>query len=190
MFFHGVSMLAEQYLMAMHHNEHPNHHQLHFQGQLRNKKVKGSLLDFKPRIQKYTEGQLSLDKPTIKTKIKKIHSDTVQQCLNSYPPSKVLNANLPEISDDEKLLPRCTRLKLSQLRSSYSPFLNFYLHRINRTGSDRCPKCYREPHTTNHLFECVSNPTNLQPKDLWLKPIKTSEFLQFPTREEDPEDPG
>ena len=145
-------------------------------------------------IQTYTGHSLQVTKEEYKRNNKKIHSDSVAATIRSYPPNKVLNSKPPELNIEEKQLPRTTRTTLAQLRSGYSPYLNSYLHRINRSDTDQCPKCNRAAHTTNHLFECTENPTQLQPSDLWTNPRQVAEFLELPipeaTNEDDIDDPG
>ena len=185
-------MLTRQYLLSMHQSQHPNHHQIHNPRPPRNKRR--SIHDYKASIQTYTGHSLQVTKEEYKRNNKKIHSDSVAATIRSYPPNKVLNSKPPELNIEEKQLPRTTRTTLAQLRSGYSPYLNSYLHRINRSDTDQCPKCNRAAHTTNHLFECTENPTQLQPSDLWTNPRQVAEFLELPipeaTNEDDIDDPG
>ena len=179
-------MLTKQYLLSMHTEDHPNHHLLHFPRPPRDKRK--SILDYIPSIAENTGHRTVLTKEEYKRENRKIHSETVRTVINNYPANKVLNSKPPEINQSEKELPRDTRTTLAQLRSSYSPFLKTYLHRINRSDSDLCPHCQRNAHTTNHLFECPSNPTNLRPNDLWTNPKLVAEFLNLPVNQATPDD--
>ena len=70
-------------------------------------------------------------------------------------------------------------MELSRLRSGYSRKLNSYMSRIDQEIQDRCPSCNFSPHNTEHLFNCPENPSELVAEDLWTKPDKAAEFLQF-----------
>ena len=184
-------MLTKQYLLSMHKEDHPNHRQLTIPRPPRDKRK--SILDYVPSIAQNTGGRTVLTKEEYERENKKIHSDTVRTTINNYPVNKVLQTNPPEIDKTEKELPRNTRTTLAQHRSSYSPFLKSYLHRINRADSELCPNCQTAAHTTNHIFECPSKPTNLRPIDLWTKPKQVAEFLELPTNqatEDEILDPG
>ena len=184
-------MLTKQYLLSMHQEEHPNHHQVHQSRPPRD--IRNSIHNYSPFVKHYTGQRLQISKEEYKRQNKKIHSDTVNATIGDYPPNKVLETIPPEINQNEKLLPRTTRTTLAQLRSSYSPYLKSYLHRINRSDTDNCPLCNRAAHTTSHLFECTANPTDLEPSDLWTNPLKVAEFLNLPipeATEDDLDDPG
>ena len=91
------------------------------------------------------------------------------------------------ISTLEINLPRKTQTTLSQLRSGYSMFLNSYLARIKPAEhTDHCPDCGQAGHTTQHLFQCPSKPTELEPRTLWEDPPAAATFLGLPTFQ----DPG
>ena len=51
----------------------------------------------------------------------------------STPNQQTKFSTVPEIHEEEKGLPRITITKLVQIRSSYSSYLNDYLHRIGKT---------------------------------------------------------
>ena len=172
-------LLTKQYVATMHHSEHPNHHiaQEHH---------------IPPRVMRQTPMLthkkdlpiINLDPlPSKKILLSTIHTQAVEEAISKLPPNQVLNAPAPEISKDEVKLPRKTRSTLSQLRSSYSPFLQSYMYRINKAESDRCPKCLVNEHTTDHLFNCPANPTTLTARDLWANPIQAAEHLDLPTTE-------
>ncbi|KAI5716048.1 hypothetical protein M8J77_026544 [Diaphorina citri] len=109
----------------------------------------------------------------------------VENTLNSYQPNKVLQTKPPDISPDEKKLPRVTRTTLAQLRSGYSRILNSYMNRLDSNIEDRCPQCRGSPHNTLHLFNCPSKPTQMTPIDMWLKPIEVAEHLGLPVTDGD-----
>ena len=120
--------------------------------------------------------------------LKHIHSNSVTASNSTVNINKVLNDFAPEISSEEKQLDRYARTRLAQLRSGYSTLLNTYMKRINRSDTDECPSCSM-PQTTDHLFTCPMNPTDLSTLDLWHQPIKCAEFLGI-TNEEDEEGIG
>ena len=179
-------MLTSQYLLAMHQDSHPNHHQLSEPRPPRDKR--NSIFSYKDNISHHIGNNTNITKDECKAMNKRVHTEFVSRTINTYANNKVLQnlpANaIPEINEEEKELPRRTRTILSQLRSSYSPFLHSYLHRIGSKDSDLCPKCNISPHTSNHLFNCPSNPTSLDVKDLWEKPKRVAEFLDLPITDE------
>ena len=92
----------------------------------------------------------------------------------------VLDTRPPAINVKEKReLTRTTRSTLAQLRSGYSPFLQSYLARIDDGKSPTCTDCNQEDHTTVHIFNCPTKPTNLTPLDIWTKPKKCAKFLNI-----------
>ena len=115
-----------------------------------------------------------------KRKLKVIHTNSVREMIDSMAHSKVLNAPPPKISDSVKDLPRAARTTLAQLRSSYSTFLNSYKARIDNNATDQCPSC-PAAHTTDHLFNCLTNLTNLTARDLWTAPLAVARFLNLAT---------
>jgi len=123
-----------------------------------------------------------------------IHTKAVQDAILSTPPNRVLDDAAPEISPEERTLPRAYRTTLSQLRLGHcialSDFkaaigrtpdckaLNSYQNRINPTIDPSCPECGSgEPHTTAHLFRCLAHPTELDVRDLWLRPDRVARFI-------------
>ena len=62
-------------------------------------------------------------------------------------------------------------IELSQLRSGYSSMLSSYLSVVDNNIEDKCPNCHQISHTTEHLFNYPSAPTELTPKSLWTKPL-------------------
>ena len=108
---------------------------------------------------------------------RQIHTNAVTKSIAARTDNRVLRAPAPDIADEEQELRRKTRRTLSQLRSGECISLNSYQHKIGLSDSPICPCCRNQEHTAQHLFECPSHQTNLEPIDLWLRPILTAEFL-------------
>ena len=106
-----------------------------------------------------------------------IHTETVEQYLESIGPNRVLNERAPEVSEDELLLSRSSRTTLSQLRSGFCRRLNDFQHRIGTSVISACPSCGTGLHTVGHLFSCPSHPTTLNPRSLWTDPVGAVSFL-------------
>ena len=120
-----------------------------------------------------------------KQKLKQIHTQSVSQAISDMLPNKVLNAVPPPINAAEKQLPRQTRATLAQLRSGYSNYLHSFKSRLNPTIQDTCPLCLNAGHTTQHLFECPNNRTDLTVQDLWTRPMEAARFLNLATLDHD-----
>lgn len=118
-----------------------------------------------------------LDETNYKSILKDIHTDSVRDSINSLDFNKVLNEKPPLIHKSEKELPRRSRSLLSQLRSGYSSMLNSYLSVVDANIEDKCPKCSQPSHTTEHLFNCPADPTDLTVKSLWNDPLAAAQFL-------------
>ena len=173
-------MLSQQFLLSTNQANHPNH---------------GNLGAAPPRLMKptlrsrYGSTVLPLtidgrtDTTNYKEGLKTIHTSSVAKTIRNQEDNKVLLAPAPKVNQTEANLPRKTRTTLAQLRSGYSSILNSYLHRINPTThpSPNCPRCNLSPHTTNHLFNCPSNPTELETRILWEDPPAAAVFLDLPT---------
>ena len=114
---------------------------------------------------------------TRKNWLKDIHTESVRKDIEGLGVNKVIGREPPEIDSSEGGLPRKTRTTLTQLRSGYSTFLRQYLHRVGRSNDDRCPKCGTEIHTTEHLFNCAADPTELEVGSLWSDPVGAATFL-------------
>ena len=127
--------------------------------------------------------------------IKSMHTESVRKVLDRMEPNKVLNSRPPLVSTDEQSLPRAHRTTLSRLRSGYCPALNTYRTSIGTSTTDRCPSCNLAAHTTVHLFTCPEHPTNLDPLDLWRRPVEVADFVarlpgfNLPSRRPPPEPP-
>ena len=168
-------MLTNQYLLSMHRPVHPNHHLLSAPKQPRN--MRKTILNNLPNISLRDGEQVERN---YKKRLKKIHDEAHADCRNKYPVNKVLNTRPPAINvKEEREMTRTTRSTLAQLRSGYSPFLQSYLARIDDGKSPTCTDCNQEDHTTVHIFNCPTKPTNLTPLDLWTKPKKCAEFLNI-----------
>ena len=107
----------------------------------------------------------------------KIHTKIVGDVISGYSDNRVLNAPTPEISKEEKCLPRQTRTTLAQLRSGFCAKLKDYLHRIGRSDDDICPDCNSAPASSSHLFSCPSHPTNLTTRALWERPWEAAQQI-------------
>ena len=170
-------MLSKQYLLATQKLDHPNRVALN--GRPPPRQMKATLQSkFGGTIRNFSNPNFSTE--DYKRGLKTLHTRSVNEMLSTMANNKVLNAPPPPINDSEKVLPRAARTTLAQLRSGYSNFLNSYKARIDNTNStsDSCPLC-PAPHTTEHLFNCPSNPTDLNPKDLWTEPLEVARFLNL-----------
>ena len=178
-------MLAKQALLSSARPGHPNHKDLLARP---NRLMKPTLIStFADEIMGLTIDGAVPDEINYKAGLKTIHTQCVQDTISQQADNKVLNAPAPKICDSEKELPRKTRTTLAQLRSGYSTYLNSYLHRINPNQyQDLCNNCMNGPHTTEHLFSCPSNPTDLTTRSLWTDPRTVATFLGLPTSQ----DPG
>lgn len=124
---------------------------------------------------------------THKDVIKSLHTTAVASTLSTYQVNRVLQDTPPDINPEEKQLPRGARSELARLRSGFSRNLNSYLHRLDESVPDTCPDCNIHQHTTNHLFNCTSNPTDLEPIHLWTQPRKSAQFLKLLPHDDDDE---
>ena len=109
---------------------------------------------------------------------RQIHTRAVTKSIAARADNRVLGTPAPDIADEEQELMRKPRRTLSQLRSGECISLNNYQHKIGLSDTPICPCCRNQDHTTQHLFECPSHQTDLEPIDLWLRPILAAEFLR------------
>ena len=109
--------------------------------------------------------------------LKTLHSDAVNTAILSLGHNEVLGAPPPPLHEDCFALPRAQASVLSQLRSGYCRFLNSYRQRIGLAVSSDCPNCPGSAHTTRHLFNCPTHPTDLTVRDLWSSPRRVIAFL-------------
>ena len=107
-----------------------------------------------------------------------IHRRAVDESIRARGNNRVLGTPAPRINEEEQTVPRKTRRTLSQLRSGFCPSLEDYRLRIGLSTSNLCPCCRQEEHSVQHVFECSAYPTDLQPLDLWLRPVLVAEFLR------------
>ena len=84
----------------------------------------------------------------------------------------------PKFSD-KSLRASQVRSELARLRSGFSRNLNSYMNRIDPSIADTCPACNSTPHDTDHLFNCNSKPTHLEPSALWTNPKQSALFLEL-----------
>ena len=63
--------------------------------------------------------------------------------------------------------------------NSETRILNCYMSRIDKKIEDICPNCNNPGHTTQHLFDCAENPTDLAIDALWKQPVEASTFLRL-----------
>ena len=115
---------------------------------------------------------------------KHIHTFLTHKYLTHRPPNTLISRQPPEISPDEQLLNRRTRVLLSQLRSGHSHTLQAYKYRIKQSHSPQCLRCGRAPDDTEHLLltcETITqerrthNITSVE--DLWARPTRVADFL-------------
>ena len=53
------------------------------------------------------------------------------------------------------------------------------MSKIDEKIEDICPNCINPGHTTQHLFDCAANPTDLTVDALWKQPVEASTFLRL-----------
>ena len=168
-------MISKQFLLATQKSNHPNKVDLTKPAPAR--QMKRTLTSkFGEEIRYMSQPDLPDD--LYKAKLKQIHTSSVTEAINSMAPNKVLNVAPPPIDKSELKLPRSTRATLSQLRSGYSNYLYSYKARLNPEIQDSCPHC-NSSHTTQHLFNCLNNQTNLTTNDLWNRPTEAARFLNL-----------
>ncbi|KAI5732078.1 hypothetical protein M8J77_020912 [Diaphorina citri] len=114
-----------------------------------------------------------------KTILRQIHTDTISDVTEHLTFNRVLGTRPPDINDEEKKLPRPTRVTLAQLRSGWCHKLQSYKARLNPEESDQCPACRNAVHDVPHLFNCVANPTTPDPSSLLTNPVAAAEFLNI-----------
>ena len=177
-------MLSRQFLLNSTDPNHPNHGALQAAPR---RQMKHTLTSrFKEDVHPLTVNGTT-DEINRKEGIKTLHTQGVANNIAKIGNNKVLNEPAPKIAASERTLTRKTRTILAQLRSGYSSHLNSFLARINPTEyTDECPDCGLAGHTTQHLFQCPSKPTELEPRTLWEDPPAAAAFLELLTFQ----DPG
>ena len=114
-----------------------------------------------------------------KTNKRHMHTYIVSRHLATRGNNKILRTPPPHIISSEEILPRITRRTLAQPRTTKSPFLKSYLHKVDAKThpSPLCPFCNIHTHATHHLFNCTHIRTTLSPLDLWTDPAEVMERL-------------
>lgn len=174
-------MLAAQYALKCHQPSHPNFDLTTVPPPPRN--IRNSV------INRYHEAISHLPRPTSHRRLnegnKHLHTFFVEHTIEGLSENRVLRSRPPNISKDEKNLPRNTRSTLSQLRSGWCKKLNSYKARIDDSIPDACPDCGNSPHDVNHIFSCPTKPTTLTTSDLWKHPGEVANFLGITNDEQD-----
>ena len=171
-------MKNKQFLFQMKHKDHPNHR--HQGGERPARTMRKTLNTEQGQdIRLYTE---SFDCENLgvedrKVIIKNIHTEHVRVHMEDREDNKVLGIQSPRVALEERGLSRRQRTRLAQLRSGYSPMLATYKNRLDPPISSRCPECGQEEHTSTHLFQCTSKPTELTVEALWTRLVEAAEFL-------------
>ena len=116
---------------------------------------------------------------TIKHNIKINHTKSVEDYINSQVDNELIAAKPPVINPEDESLPRGINRTLAQLRDDKSPFLYYYLNKIDPQNhpSPLCPLCKTDIHNTKHLF-CIYIKIHMKPLDLWNEPVAVAELLQ------------
>ena len=170
-----LQMLCEQFLAKTLTRDHPSHEVVMQPQGPRKKKATLYSSCIEP-IKHHLQDGIVLG-INYKRVISAIHTDTVSSVIGSLSPNKVLGSRPPKVSNTEELLPRAYQCLNHQLRSKYCIHLKSYLHSIGKCDSPTCPECGLVPHTTNHLFDCPSFPTDLVVLDLWHRPCVVAVFF-------------
>ena len=168
-------MLSKQFLLQTQLPNHPNSCNLNYTKPPRTMK-RTLLTEYGTEISNMIPEE-GLNSDNYKANLKHIHTESVRAVIANQANSIVLDEPAPSIDISERELPRRTRTILSQLRSSYSSHLKTFLHSIGVSDNPNCPDCNTELHTTNHLFNCTSKPTDLTARSLWNHPVRAARFL-------------
>ncbi|XP_037819861.1 uncharacterized protein LOC119609216 [Lucilia sericata] len=166
-------MLSKQFLLGCHRRGHPNHHLTELEPPPRH--VRKDLRMYESDIQEHLDD--IEDESSYRTALNTIHQQAVEDSINSHRDSIILGGRPPPVANEERNLPRRTRVVLAQLRSGWCTRLNSYWSRINDTIQDLCPACGIGPHNVQHLFNCRANPTQLEPESLWTQPLDAARLL-------------
>ena len=177
-----LSLLCSQFLLSALRPTHPSYEVVSSRPGPRARRKKETLQSlFLPSVSHLLSGgptdRPRVDPSTYKTSLTDLHTSAVQAAISQIEESPVLQSRPPPVEREELSLPRSHRTALSQLRSGYCSFLNSYRARIGMAGDPSCPSCGAGDHTTGHLFDCPSHPTDLRVPDLWGRPGRVAEFL-------------
>ena len=149
-------MLSRQFLLGCHQPSRVDHCTVSIQDESRNIRPTLSSAFHRDIASQLHNNKLSPE--SYKAGLKLLHTNEVSNFRNKT--SKLLGTCPPDIDSSEEKLDRSVRVKLSQLRSGYSTILNSYNSRIDNNIVDKCFDCQATGHTTDHLFNCPSRPTN------------------------------
>ena len=172
----SLEMVCAQYLASALRPNHPSHTTVTQSSGPREKK-QTLQSKFLPKISAHLTNNITpIDQ--YEDIYKDIHTQAVQEAIRTQPTNAVIQTQPPPVDPVEKTLLRGHRTALSQLRSGYCKALNSYQNRINPSIDPSCPECGSgEPHTTNHLFRCLAHPTELDVRNLWLRPDRVASFI-------------
>ena len=120
-----------------------------------------------PVLQSYLSEDNVVAPESYSQTIADIHTDIVSEALGKLAPSRILNANPPNVDWREIYLPGFPRKILAQLRLGYCACLNSFLFKIGRVDSDLCLDCGTALHTVVYLFSCPAKPMNLDVRVTW-----------------------
>ena len=171
-----LHLLSAQFLARALQPEHPSHPFVTRQdGRRANKHtLKSKTIE---TVRPFLDADGKIAPGTYRSTINDIHTNAVTSAINNQAPNRVLGTRPPQISKQERRLPRVTRSVLSQLRSGFCSKLRDFQFRLGSTTSSACPECHLDEHTVAHLFDCPRHPTPLSPIDLWASPSDVAAFL-------------
>ena len=131
---------------------------------------------------------------------REIHTAAVRDAIEARGSNRVLGEPAPETHEEEEKLPRGTKRVLFQLRVGVWHALNDFKHRVGQSETDIYPYCedgdVQEVQTVQHILECTAHPTDLEPIDLWRRPVavagylRTLPFFDLPEELEPPPEPS
>jgi hypothetical protein len=170
-----LELLCAQYLASAMRPSHPSHDVVTSPAGPRHMKetLHSKCIDL---VEPHLTGGLMLE-INYKKSIDALHSSAVTKAICAAGPNVVLGRHPPKFNPEELTLSRAHRCAIRQLKSGYCHRLNTYLHSIGKAVNDLCPECGIASHTTAHIFQCRSFPTDLILDDLWLKPREVAQFL-------------
>ena len=167
-----TDMISAQFAASCYSTDHPCHDQTIRPTRGRLKKKYQSLFDkHKPYIE-----NLRNNNPTAKL-VPLIHQDVVRSYTSDWI-NPVLGTKPPDIDVSEQSLSRSVRVKLSRLRSSFSPLVRDTRGRYDKTVSRNCPRCPNEQETVQHYLRCTPDHP-IDPKTLWLDPAMAAAKLHL-----------